>query len=254
MWIEIAHEYREIRATLTPFWVPSPADWDLHVLSVLTHGRIESPLATGSLTGEPIYAVDATRRSALRAVSYELGFSSDVPESWPPFAERQPPINFELIDQSVCSKQVDSAFIREWGRLKELYGRYIELVHHSDRVLAESGQSISGAAEGHRIQHYWYAHWISRRALTLKPRDRGLAERELASVCYCIANGTLRAARPYNPEWYRKLLDERAGGTAEQIKDSYRKLSAKKLRELLSDTRVSARHLPPLRVGDFRPR
>ncbi|TKT71201.1 hypothetical protein YH63_007150 [Afipia massiliensis] len=252
MWIEIAHDYREIKAVLNPFWVPSAAQWDLHVLCVLTHRQMESPLTARSVVYEPIYSVDASRRSALRAVSYELAFSHDLPENWPTFAERPPPINYDLIAQGICDRQSTPAFIHEWGRLKELYGRYIELVHHSERVLAEGGQSISGAAEGHRIQRYWYAHWIRQRLSTLKARDRSPAERELARVCFRIANGSLRPARPYNRQWYGRLLDERAGIAAEQIKGSYRNLSVKKLRELLSDARISERHLPPLRVEAFR--
>jgi hypothetical protein len=250
VWKSLREEFQDFERTVLPFSVPSPQDVERFKLSILTFGRLSSPFRRKLAEGEWIYSMDTNRRELLEFISFELGFAGALPNV-PRFMWPQP-LDRTFIEASLRTRQASPEFTLEWGRLKELQGRYFELIFNSDKVNAEVEQAFTGKSESTLLQRHWYARWISANSKSLAPKPRRAADESLGRVCNQIRMRRLLPPAPYPLEWFERMLERENGmSPGESLKTTYTRLTRQELSKLLADTSVTDDLLPPLRAELF---
>jgi hypothetical protein len=250
-WSELEREFREMRFALIPFTVPTERDVEQFRLSQITAGRVESPFLQMIENCQWVYSRDRDRLELLRSISYELALGFEPPALFDPPKH----LDWDLIEHSIGQRQLSLKFACEWGKLCNLFGRYLELVHNSKLEVEDFKQAFAGDAGGSRLLHkHWYARWTNTNSHSLLPKDRIKSDEALVGVCYGIVIGRLALPLNYSEDWFGHILAQEEGEYSESLRSFFCDLSAVALKRLLAYGDFDQGVLPPINPEEYMPR
>jgi hypothetical protein len=257
-WGEIKRKYEHIRARLEGLRLVGPSEFKALRLHALTYGQIPAPGWRKIEYGQGVYVHPSTGSLNLEAwigLALEIGAPVADELKLPTrvmtmLGSKSNPL--KVLEETIRNRSLSQAFIDAWGRLHALHQRFVFLSLSRDA----SGEMVSNALEGLKqgidVQKRWYAHWISSNVSPAKDRDT--ASQELGHLCADIRDGKVKPYGPYPREWFELLLGKPKKEEKKErfVGSNFRKISERRLAQLVLDPVFTIDLLPPLSRDEFR--
>jgi hypothetical protein len=268
-WDELQTKYKALRDALEPFVLPTDAELVSYKLRKLRGRPQNTGLALAFDLGARTYPGSNRRRNriyefnedlrlgALRAFQSKLQFSKEGGKVIVS-AQEADQTCFEVIEKSIASQTVSTAFILSWGFLCLLLGRQTELLEQEEDAAHIFNRGISsGATQDTSLQRNWYACWVSQHTGGDKEK-RTKVEFELAELCKEVWQGARLAPSGFDPEWFKQLIVLGSGGEVPKdrpcepvdLKTTYKRLGWKRLVASAQDVEADA-GIPPTTISSF---